>query len=122
MAEVIEEAIEKEGITAAIDKYHTLKNLNSIEYIFNEGQFNSLGYRLLSGDKVKEALEIFKLNVEMFPESSNGYDGLGEAYMAYGDKESALKNYKKSLELNPDNTNAREKLKELEKQWKKKWL
>lgn len=61
-----------------------------------------------------DAIEIFKLNVEAYPEASNPYDSLGEGYMLNGDKELAIKNYKKSLELNPDNTNAVEMLKKLE--------
>jgi len=36
---------------------------------------------LLEVDKIKEAIEIFKLNVEEYPESGNVYDSLGEAYM-----------------------------------------
>jgi len=63
--------------------------------------------------KVKEAIEIFKLNVEAYPQSSNVYDSLGEAYMVNGDKELAIKNYSKSVELNPKNTAAVEALKKL---------
>jgi tetratricopeptide (TPR) repeat protein len=63
---------------------------------------------------VSEAIEIFKFNVELFPESSNVYDSLGEAFMKSGDNKNAIKNYQKSLELNPDNNNAKEMLKNLE--------
>ena len=52
------------------------------------------------------AVEACKLAVEEFPESSNPYDSLGEAYMAAGNTELAIVNYAKSLELGPDNTNA----------------
>ena len=62
---------------------------------------------------MKEAIEIFKLNVEAYPKASNTYDSLAEAYMANGDKELAIQNYKKSLELNPKNENAIEALKKL---------
>ena len=67
---------------------------------------NRLGYQLLGMEKVDEAIKIFELNVEMFPEAFNPYDSLGEAYMIKGDKKLAIKNYAKSLELNPQNTNA----------------
>ena len=60
-----------------------------------------------------EAIEILKLNVEVFPESANVYDSLGEAYLKSEDKESAIKNYKKSLQLNPKNNNAKEMLTKL---------
>jgi tetratricopeptide (TPR) repeat protein len=80
----------------------------------NEREMNRLGYGLLQRKKVREAIEIFKLNVENFPNSSNTYDSLGEAYMVNGDKELAIKNYQKSIELNPQNDNGKEMLKKLQ--------
>jgi len=49
----------------------------------------------------------------MYPNASNPYDSLAEAYMVQGDREAAIKNYRKSLELNPNNTNAVTMLKRL---------
>jgi len=49
--------------------------------------------------------------VEAYPESSNVYDSLGEAFMLNGEKAPAIENYEKSLKLNPNNANAVEKLK-----------
>jgi CubicO group peptidase (beta-lactamase class C family) len=82
--------------------------------LLNETQMNRLGYALLQKGKVKEAIEVFKLNVENFPNSSNTYDSLGEAYMVNGDKELAIKNYQKSIELNPKNDNGIQMLKKLQ--------
>ncbi len=65
--------------------------------------------------KTKEAVEVFKLNVEVYPKASNPYDSLGEAYMNLNERELAITNYKKSLELDPKNTNAVEMLKKLER-------
>ena len=79
----------------------------------SESQLNALGYRLLSMKKVREAIEIFKLNVEAYPQSANVYDSLGQAYMMNGDKELAIRNYQRAVELNPQNTNAIEMLKKL---------
>ena len=39
---------------------------------------NNLGYNLLGQKKIKEAIKVFQLNVEAYPELSNGYDSLGE--------------------------------------------
>jgi len=72
-----------------------------------------LGYQLLGLEKVDEAIEIFKLNVEVYPTSSNAYDSLGEAYMNNNQKELSVKNYEKSIELNPKNANAIKMLKKL---------
>ena len=56
---------------------------------------------------------MFRVNVELYPESANTYDSLGEAYMKGGDHELAVRNYRKSLELDPNNHNASEMLKRL---------
>ncbi|HEV2764552.1 MAG TPA: serine hydrolase [Pyrinomonadaceae bacterium] len=66
-----------------------------------EAQANRLGYRLLARGRAKEAIEVFRLNVERFPKSSNAYDSLGEAYLKAGERESAEANYRKAFELNP---------------------
>jgi len=79
-----------------------------------EDAINAKGYDLMNGKKLKESIEIFKLNVIAFPQSANAYDSLGEAYLESGDKKLAGENYKKSLELNPDNENAREVLKKIQ--------
>jgi tetratricopeptide (TPR) repeat protein len=64
-----------------------------------------LGYRLISTHKYKDAIRIFQLNVEAYPQSGNAYDSLAEGYMDDGDKSRAIANYEKSLELNPKNGN-----------------
>jgi tetratricopeptide (TPR) repeat protein len=79
-----------------------------------EDVINAKGYELINGKKLKESIDIFKLNVIAFPQSANAYDSLGEAYLESGDKKLAVENYQKSLELNPDNGNAREVLKKIQ--------
>ena len=59
---------------------------------------------------ITSAIEIFKANVFFYPEASNTYDSLAEAYMTAGDKERAIENYEKSLALDPNNENAVEML------------
>ncbi len=83
------------------------------EYEFNEAEFNQFGYALLRGGKVKQAIDVFLLNVDAFPTSSNVYDSLAEAYGVAGEKELAVKNYQRAVELDPTNANAIEQLKKL---------
>lgn len=111
--QVLFDTFVKQGIGAAVKQYHVLASTRSNRYEFNERALNSLGYDLLGKQKIKEAIEIFKLNVEAYPESFNVYDSLGEAYMRNGDKALATRNYLKSLELNSNNRNGAEMLEKL---------
>lgn len=93
--------------------------LNKIIETNNEERYlNSLGYSLLGEDQIASAIKIFIKNTKLYPQSSNVYDSLAEAYMISGNKELAIKNYEKSLELNPQNTNAVEQLKKLKESLK----
>ncbi|MDQ2855096.1 MAG: serine hydrolase [Acidobacteriota bacterium] len=106
IADTLLKTVVDKDVAAAVKQYHDLKATQGKEYDFAEDQLNTLGYRLLQMKKVAEAIEIFKLNVEAYPQGFNTYDSLGEAYMTHGDKELAITNYKKSLELNPNNAAA----------------
>jgi pimeloyl-ACP methyl ester carboxylesterase len=108
----LERTIKEKGAEAAIALYRQMKQRYPAEF-FRERTLNTLGYQQLRAKHVKEAIALFKLNVEMYPKSFNTYDGLAEAYMVQGDREAAVKNYKRSLALNPNNTNAVTMLKKL---------
>ena len=73
-------------------------------------------YRLLAKKRNREAIEMFKMNVEDHPKSANVYDSLGEAYAAKGDRDAALANYRRSLKMDPTNTNAAAWIAKLEKE------
>ena len=72
-----------------------------------------LGYRFLGEERVDQAIAVFQLNVERYPESWNVYDSLGEAFAIQGNTERSLELYRRSLELNPDNTNATQAIEKL---------
>ena len=112
---VLARTIAEKGIEAGIAQYRDLKAKQAATYDFGEAELNRLGYQLLRSGKGREAVEIFKLNVEAYPHGFNTYDSLAEAYMTLNERELAIKNYKKSVELNPNNTGAVEVLKRLEK-------
>jgi CubicO group peptidase (beta-lactamase class C family) len=114
IAETLNKTIRDQGVAAGIAQYRELKSTQSATYDFAENELNTLGYQLMRMGKTKDAVEIFKLNVEAYPKASNPYDSLGEAYMNLDQRELAIINYKKSLELNPGNTGAVAMLKKLE--------
>jgi len=113
LAETLMKTIHDRGIEAGVAQYRDLKARQPNVYDFTEPQLNQLGYQLLQTNKRKEAIEIFKLNVEAYPRSANVYDSLGEAYMVAGNNEQAIVNYKKSLELNPQSQSGALALKRL---------
>lgn len=51
--------------------------------------------------QLKEAIELFKLNVEAYPTSANVYDSLGDGYVADGQNDLARQASQKALELLP---------------------
>jgi tetratricopeptide (TPR) repeat protein len=72
-----------------------------------ENDLNTLGYQFLFARKFDEAIEIFKKNIEMNPDSWNVYDSLGEGYMNKGENKLASKYYSKALEIAPENQHER---------------
>jgi len=105
--------IDEKGIEAAVKAFDQAKEAGPSSYYIDEARMNQLGYQLLRNRKTSEAIEVFKLNVREFPQSSNVYDSLGEAYAAADKKELAIQNYKRSLDLDPTNKNAIDALKRL---------
>jgi tetratricopeptide (TPR) repeat protein len=93
-----------------IVKYEDAKNP---QYDLRESWINSFGYQLMNQGKKDEALKIFKLNTELYPQNYNTFDSYGECLLDLGYKEKAIVAYKKSLELNPENKNAEKVLSEL---------
>lgn len=102
-----------QGTEAALNFYQRIKQGRAPGYAIDEGSLNQMGYHLLMQKKVDEAIKVLQLNVQEYPNASNPYDSLGEAYMTAGKKDLAIKNYEKSVELNPDNKNGVEMLKKL---------
>jgi hypothetical protein len=106
IAETLSATIASGGIDAAAKQYHDLKDAAPATYNFDENELNALGYQLIRTHKFNEAIRVLQLNVEAYPQSSNVYDSLAEAYMDYGNKPQAIANYQKSLQLNPKNSGA----------------
>ena len=115
MVEILSATIDSSGIDEAVKQYHDFKTSAPAIYNFDEGELNTLGYRLIRSKKFEQAIRIFQLNVEAYPQSSNVYDSLAEAYMNHGDKPLALANYQRALQLNPKNKTAARMIQELRK-------
>lgn len=116
IAESIYPEILAKGGKAGIALYHELESKRPGEFLFAPGELNRLGTHLMDRKgRIDDAVEVFRLNAEVYPEDADIWDSLAEGHMRRGETEQAVAFYKKSLELNPNNSNARAKLEELRK-------
>ncbi len=99
----------------ALEGYLAIKKKDSLDSSIDENYLNSFGYKTLREKNIELATAIFKINVALYPKSSNVYDSLGEAYLKSGDTLKAIENYKKSLIFDSGNLRAINQLKKLEK-------
>ena len=98
--------IEEEGVESAKETFSEIIENHADDYDMNEHSFIRLGYRYIKEGKTMEAVALFELYVETYPESWNAYDSYADALKENKEIEKAIENYKKSLELNPENINA----------------
>ncbi len=78
--------------------------------VSNESELNACGYVLMAQGKLKEAITVLRINANLFPQSTNCWDSLGEAYAKAGQKDKAIQAYKYVLELDPKSENAKAQL------------
>ena len=64
-----------------------------------EMQINGLAYFMLSQKLYDKAVDLFKMNVENYPQSGNVYDSYADALLAKNDTAAAITNYKKALSM-----------------------
>ncbi|HMG66530.1 MAG TPA: serine hydrolase [Chitinophagaceae bacterium] len=115
ISEKMYNTIKERGINFALNMYDSLKAANDTTYDFAESELNTLGYQLVSENKLNDAIAIFKLNTTSYPKSSNAFDSLGDAYFAIHDKDDAIKSYQMAIDLDKNNFESIRKLNNLKK-------
>ena len=70
--------------------------------------------RFKEAKRDRDALEIFKLNIEEYPESANLYDSYGDGLLAKGDTLAGLEQFRLALSMDSTMTETLEKIAELE--------
>jgi dienelactone hydrolase len=122
-------ASEPGGAARAAQIFHQARKRDPNAFVFPEPMLNVLAYERLQAGGVhvagfnlpkqkpaspsaqdvaqakSDALTLFKLNAEAYPESANAQDSLADAYLLNGQKEEALAAEQKCLELLPNDKN-----------------
>lgn len=91
------------GLKGADEHYKKLSDKFGFAIPVPENFINQLGYQLLFENKTDEAIAIFKVNTERYPQSANVYDSLAEAYERSGKIELAEPLYDKARVLGEQN-------------------
>jgi CubicO group peptidase (beta-lactamase class C family) len=103
--------IEEFGLEKAKEAYNKRKkNEHLLEFLMRNEGFDYLG-----NNKPDIAVQIFEMDVFIYPKSAKALQGLGEGYSETGKIELALKYLKESLIINPDNPFVNRLIKKLEK-------
>jgi len=115
---VLTEAINSDGIEAAIAKYRQLRADTVVLGRFNFGEptLSEVARRMNQAAKRDAAIAMLRLNQEYYPTSADIDLQLAETYVAAGNKEGAIAALKSALEKQPDNPRAKRRLEELTKQ------
>lgn len=108
-------------IYRAVTDYDVMTGLKVFEKMrvdpnnrINFRTLNIVGQTLLKEGKLKESLQVFRKNLEVFSEESIPYNSYAEALAESGDLIGAKNNYQMALERNKNDQNAIEILRYLE--------
>ncbi len=112
-ASAIEHEFKTGGQKAGRSLFERVRSGRRKDLVLAESEMNAAGYRLLKAGRIIESVALFEMNTELYPESGNVWDSLGEALIKKGERERAIAAYRRSLELDPANTNAVEMLRSL---------
>ena len=91
----------KQHSTDKLKELLTLLQENYADDITDSRLLNSFGNLLIGrlNENLDWALELFKINVQQYPEDGNLWDSLGDGYKVNNLKYDAIKSYQKAIEL-----------------------
>jgi tetratricopeptide (TPR) repeat protein len=108
------EYLEANEFNKALTAYLTIQQNDSLDSAIDEKNFNKLGYQALRDKDFKKALNIFNINIALYPSSANVYDSYADALKQSGDTLQAIEYYKKSLAIDSGNQRAKKFIEQYE--------
>jgi len=109
------EYLAENNFEMALEGYLTIREKDSLSPLIQERHLNRMGYNFLRKNQITKAIHIFKINKTLYPNSSNTYDSLGDAFLKNKDTLNAIKSYKDALNVNPENESSKRSLARLTK-------
>ena len=102
--------INEYGVPKGVEIFEKFRKLDPDLVLLQEAQFNALGYRSLQTNQLDDAVQLFRMNAETFPNSANVWDSYADGCVAAGDIKTATTCYKKVLEVLPNDPNLDDQL------------
>ncbi|MGE5926627.1 MAG: alpha/beta hydrolase-fold protein [Gemmatimonadota bacterium] len=87
------------SVTDLERRYELLSQKYGYTIPVTEPMINRFGYLLLGRSLHREAIAVFKVNTERYPQSANTFDSLGDGYEAAGDLQNARASFARAVEL-----------------------
>lgn len=87
------------GVGAIKQHYAALSQKYGHPVKIDEFTANRIGYTFMQNNELEKAIAVFKYNVELYPESANVYDSLGEALESSGEIHAAAENYRAAVKF-----------------------
>lgn len=115
LTDVLRATLDEHGADSARAEYRELRETTTLRGMFDFGQWemNTLADRLATEERHSDAIAMYELNAEYFPESVTIWLELGQLYERVDDPARAIERYRRVLELAPDNQLAAVRLREL---------
>lgn len=98
----LNQLIQEKGVEYLALNIETLSDKYNIT---NANVLNAIGYNLINNEDYDDAVGVFRINVDLYPDVANNYDSLGEGYTLLGNNQEAISNYQIAYEkLDADTT------------------
>jgi hypothetical protein len=102
----ISQALAEGGIEAAYQRYEELKSGDVQDYSFDPDDLTNMVIQMVAAKKTDLAEDVLKLNLHVFPESSESYIMLAKIKLQKGESKQAGECLEKALAIDPDSAEA----------------
>lgn len=90
----------------ALKGYLAIQKRDSLDSSVEWREINRTAHRYFDSGKKEEAFELFKINIELYPNLPRSYRNYGYALIESNDTIKAIENYRKALAINPNDNRA----------------